>query len=233
LIPTRSGEGAPLRFGDCRFDLGTRELRRGEEAVPLTPRAFQLLALLLEHRPRALSHHQLHDALWPDAHVGYTSLAQLVTELRKAIGDTAPAARLIRTVPRFGYAFVGPVKEERGVPTPTFAGTLIADDREYAIAEGETLVGRGAECGVRLPSARVSRVHARLRAEANRVWVEDAGSKNGTWVNGERRDGPAILHDGDELVLGNCRLLFQQTGTSGSTHTMAVRPRPASRESTG
>ena len=107
-----------LRFSDCVLDAHARQLRRGGRLVPLSPRAFQLLSVLLDARPRPLSHRHLRDALWPDRHLGYTSLAQVVTEVRRAIGETAGAAHLVRTVPRFGYAFVAPVVEERSRERP-------------------------------------------------------------------------------------------------------------------
>jgi DNA-binding winged helix-turn-helix (wHTH) protein len=207
----------PIRFHEFTFDGDARELRRGQQLVALSPRAFELLTLLLDSRPRPLSQPRLRDALWPQTHVGYSSLAQLVTEVRKALGDTARAARFIRTVPRFGYAFVAPVIEERSAAA--FIGTLVTDEREYLIPEGACLVGRGVECGVRLPSSRVSRVHARLGAEGGRLWVEDAGSKNGTWVNGERRTGRTLLEDGDEVAFGSFRAVFQYIGPGGSTRT--------------
>ena len=215
-----------LRFADCVFDADARELRRGGRPVPLSPRAFRLLVLLLESRPRPLPQHELRDALWPDAHVGYSSLAQVVTELRKGIGDTARGSRLLRTVPRFGYAFAAPAVEEgtRAIPV-FFAGVFVSEEREYPIPEGESLVGRGTECGVRLPSARVSRVHARVRAGRGRVSIEDAGSKNGTWVNGERCGDKAVLSAGDEVLFGTFRVVFHPAGTSDSTRT----GRPASR----
>jgi DNA-binding winged helix-turn-helix (wHTH) protein len=207
-----------LRFSDFTFDGEARELRRGDAVVPLTPRAHQLLAVLLESRPRPLSQQQLRDALWPGTAVGYTSLAQVVTEVRRALGEGAATARFIRTVPRYGYAFVGAVVAE-GSAAPSFVGTLVTDQREYLIPEGETLVGRGFECGVRLPSARVSRVHARVRAADGQVLLEDAGSKNGTWVNGERRQGPTLLNDGDELAFGTFRAAFHRLSPDGSTRT--------------
>jgi DNA-binding winged helix-turn-helix (wHTH) protein len=212
-----------LRFAECVLDPEARELRRGGQPVALSPRALHLLTVLLESRPKPVSQRQLRDTLWPDTHVGYTSLAQVVAEVRRATGDRAGVGRLIRTVTRFGYAFVAPVVEERpraGVGV----GTLVTDDSEYFVPEGETLVGRGTECGIRLPSSRVSRVHARVRAEGGgRVFVEDAGSKNGTWVNRERREGPALLEDGDEVMFGTFRAVFRRAGASGSTRT--GRPR--------
>jgi len=211
-----------LRFADCVLDPEARELRRREGAVPLSPRAFQLLTLLLERRPRPVAHQMLRDALWPDTSVGYTSLAQVVAEVRRAIGDADEADRRIRTVPRVGYAFVAAVVEER--PRRAAAlGVLVTDDSEYLVSEGETLVGRGTECGIRLPSSRVSRVHARVWTEGERVLVGDEGSKNGTWVNRRRLERPALLGDGDEVLFGTFRAVFHRASASGSTRT--GRPR--------
>ena len=95
----------------------------------------------------------------------------------------------------------------------------MTDEGEYLIPEGETTVGRGTECGIRLPSSRVSRVHALVRAEGDRVSIEDAGSKNGTWVNRERQKGSALLEDGDEVMFGTFRAVFRRAGSSGSTDT--------------
>ncbi len=211
-----------LRFADCVLDPEARELRRREGPVSLSPRAFQLLTLLLEHRPRPVLQRQLRDALWPDTNVGYTSLAQVVAEVRRAIGDHGGVERRIRTVPRVGYAFAIPVVEERP-RRATGVGVLVTEDGEYLVPEGETLVGRGTECGIRLPSSRVSRVHARVWTKGERVLVEDAGSKNGTWVNRERREGPAVLDDGDEVLFGTFRAVFHRASATGSTRT--GRPR--------
>ncbi|HKC13613.1 MAG TPA: FHA domain-containing protein [Vicinamibacteria bacterium] len=210
-----------LHFADFLFDREARELRRGREAVPLSPKAFQLLVLLLDNRPNPLSQQRLRDALWPEAHVGYTSLAQVVAELRRSLGDSARTPRFVRTVSRFGYAFSGEVvdEERRGFEPTAIRGAFLAEKREYLVPGGETLVGRGEECGLRLPSTGVSRVHARIRADEKGVWVSDEGSKNGTWVNGERREGPTRLRDGDEVVFGTFRTVFRPVTPGGSTRT--------------
>jgi hypothetical protein len=158
--------------------------------------------------------------LWPDTAVGYTSLAGLVAELRKSIGDSRGAG-LIRTIPRYGYAFSGAVTAE--APNAKQAAALVTIEREYPLLEGETLVGRGAECGVRLPSSQVSRVHARLRIAGRKVTVEDMGSKNGTWVNGDRKQGPAPIADGDEVIFGTFAVMFRIASPTRSTRT--GRPR--------
>lgn len=210
-----------LRFGDCALDAEARELRRGGRLTPLSPKALQLLSLLLERRPRPLPQSELRDALWPDTSVGYTSLARVVAEVRKVIGDTTRPARIIRTVSRFGYAFAAPVVVEAARPGSVAAGALVSAEREFLLPEGETLVGRGEECGVRLPSSGVSRVHARVRLAAGTATVEDLGSKNGTWVNGERRQGATTLADGDQVSFGTFRVVYRCGGTASSTRTGA------------
>ena len=214
-----------LTFGDCEFDPDARELRRAGRRVALSPKAFELLAALIAHRPRALPHDHLRDALWPDAHVGYTSLARVVTEVRKALGDTAASPAFVRTVPRYGYAFTGPVAQVELAEPPEVTGryVLVADDREFVLPEGDTLVGRGPECAVRLRSSQVSRVHAHVRVTGKHAVVEDGGSKNGTWVNGARIAAPAELAEGDEVLFGTYRLVFRSSGTLGSTRTATPR----------
>ena len=212
-----------VEFGDCVFDSLNRELLRGGRPVALSPKAFELLSLLIESRPRPLKQGHLRDALWPNTHVGYTSLARVVSEVRRAVGDPARGAVLIRTVPRFGYAFAGAARGERGAPTRTESCALVGDDREYTLATGQSFVGRGPECAVRLHSSQVSRVHAQLTVSGRRATLEDRESKNGTWVNGAKVTAPAELRDGDELLFGTYRLVFRCLGPLASTRT--GRPR--------
>jgi DNA-binding winged helix-turn-helix (wHTH) protein len=208
-----------VRFGDCVFDRETRELLRAGHPVALSPKAFDLLALLIETRPRPQTQACLRDALWPDAHVGYTSLARVISEVRRAVGDSARGAAFIRTVPRFGYAFAGSAAAEGKATTGPEGWALVADDHEYALIAGQTFIGRGPECGVRLPSSQVSRVHAELAVSGRRATLEDRGSKNGTWVNGARITSPAELADGDEVLFGTYRLVFRCLGPLASTRT--------------
>jgi DNA-binding winged helix-turn-helix (wHTH) protein len=128
-----------ILFGDCTLDSETLELRRNGEVVLLSSRGLRLLTLLLERRPQPVSQRELRDSLWPQTHVGYTSLAQVVAEVRKAIGDQPGIDGLIRTVPRVGYAFAtavdegpaetsaaGPVPNRRATwPAWTLVGTLV------------------------------------------------------------------------------------------------------------
>jgi DNA-binding winged helix-turn-helix (wHTH) protein len=205
-------------FGDCVFDPETRELLRAGRAIALSPKAFELLALLIEAGPRPLTQRHLRDALWPDTTVGYTSLARVVSEVRRAVGDSAQRAAIVRTVPRFGYAFVAARDSRRAEPSPE-GYALVADDREFTLPAGQTLIGRGPECAVRLPSSQVSRVHARLAVSGRCATLEDHESKNGTWINGARITTAAELADGDEILFGTYRLVFRSTANLASTRT--------------
>jgi Tol biopolymer transport system component/DNA-binding winged helix-turn-helix (wHTH) protein len=90
-------------FGPFRLETGQRRLLRDGAPVSLTPKAFDLLVLLVRAEGRLLSKTELLDALWPDAAVEEVNLANNVSLLRKTLGDRG----YIETVPRFGYRFSG------------------------------------------------------------------------------------------------------------------------------
>ena len=71
----------------------------------MSPKAYELLKLLLEQRPKALSKAELHERLWPGTFVSEVNLAALVNEVRAALGERGRHGRFIRTVHGFGYAF--------------------------------------------------------------------------------------------------------------------------------
>ena len=207
---------ARYAFGEHVLDTGTRQLLRAGREVPLPPKVFTLLELLLRSRPQALSRTRLVAALWPDAHVGPSSLHALVSQARSALGDDGRAAALIRTVSRYGYAFAAEVQV--AAPSPrerphAAAPRLVFEDRELVLDGGETVLGRDATATVPLVGPGVSRRHARIVAAGGQMVIEDLGSKNGTFVGGERLTGARVLEDGDVVRLGQ-RVEFQFTSTA-------------------
>jgi DNA-binding winged helix-turn-helix (wHTH) protein len=152
-----------VRFADFAVDSGSRQLLRGSSEVPLGPKAFALLELLLRSRPRALSKGQLLNQLWPGTFVSDSSLTSLVTQLRSALGDDPHRPRFIRTVYSFGYAFCGEVAAAG--PGSSSGGVrfrLYLEDGQVALREGENVIGRTDDVVVLLDSASVSRRHARI-----------------------------------------------------------------------
>jgi hypothetical protein len=216
-----------LGVGDCVFDSNTREVVREGRAVPLSPKAFALLELLVRRRPDAVSKDEIHEHLWPKVFVSPANLANLVVELRAALGDNARKPRFLRTVSRFGYAFAAdPVGAPSGAPRP-FACRLVWGPREIALDASENVIGRDSAAVVWIDDASVSRRHARITLDDKGATIEDLGSKNGTFVRGRRIEKPARLGDRDAIKIGPARLVFRLLKKTGSTaSTVDGRERP-------
>jgi DNA-binding winged helix-turn-helix (wHTH) protein len=210
-----------LSFGDCLFDPDTREVFRSGKLLTVSPKAFILLEALLECRPKALSKADIHDRIWPDTFVSDANLANLVVELRAALGDRAQKPRLIRTVARYGYAFCGEAKPERGRPDeeapPRVAYRLIWGRREIALRPGENLIGRDYEAVVWIDDESVSRRHARILIDETGARIEDLHSKNGTLVHGRKITGEARLADRDVVKIGSASMVLRALRRTGST----------------
>jgi DNA-binding winged helix-turn-helix (wHTH) protein/Tol biopolymer transport system component len=97
-------------FGAFVLDTGTRELHRGDLVIPLTPKAFDLLQVLVVSGGVALEKQWLLTAVWPDSFVSEETLTQNIATLRKALGDLAERPQYIVTVPRHGYRFAAAVQ---------------------------------------------------------------------------------------------------------------------------
>ena len=97
------------RFGDFTLTASTRELRRGDTPVAISPRAFDCLAYLIQHRDRAVGKDELVAAVWERVDVSDTQLGQTVLRARRAVNDDGQAQNVIRTVSRFGYRWIADV----------------------------------------------------------------------------------------------------------------------------
>jgi DNA-binding winged helix-turn-helix (wHTH) protein/tetratricopeptide (TPR) repeat protein len=120
------------RFGDYRIDPSARELQHAGELVVLSPKVFDSLAYLIEHRDRAVGRDELIAAVWGKTDVSDTLLGQTVLKARRAVGDTGNEQNAIRTVPRFGYRWVAPIQVEAA------AEEMPAAETERAAAETAT-----------------------------------------------------------------------------------------------
>jgi len=105
-------------FGDHVLDLDRRELRRGAELVALEPQVFDLLVYLVQNSDRVVSKDDMLAKIWSGRIVSESTLTSRISALRRAIGDSGEAQRLIRTVPRKGLRFVGSVEEARNAAAP-------------------------------------------------------------------------------------------------------------------
>jgi DNA-binding winged helix-turn-helix (wHTH) protein len=211
-----------LGIGDCVFDRESRELSRAGRPVPLSPKAFLLLDLLLARRPRACSKSELCEALWPDTFVVETNLANLVAELRAALGEKGRRDGFVRTVHGFGYAFSGEAVPEdpKGRQGGLSGVALIADERTFGLAYGENILGRDPAAEVFLDDTAVSRRHARITVSGSQATLEDLGSKNGTFLGGKPVTAPALLRDVDAILLGSVLLTVRLADPGRSTRTL-------------
>lgn len=98
-------------FGHFRLKIAERVLLREQELVPLTPKAFDLLLILLESGGRLVEKDDLMKRVWPNTFVEEGNLTQNVSLLRKALGESASGAQFIETVPRRGYRFVAQINK--------------------------------------------------------------------------------------------------------------------------
>jgi DNA-binding winged helix-turn-helix (wHTH) protein len=224
--------GVAYCFGHFVFDVGTRQLLRDGDEIHLSPKAFELLNVLIRSRPRAVSKAELQKTLWPATFVEETNLASLVAEIRRAVGDSAASPVLLRTVYRFGYRFVGEVLED-AAPAQTARSRsrtfVVFDNRKTMLLDGVNVIGRAPDATIQCTAPGVSRHHARILVSNDGVMLEDLGSKNGTYLKRTRVTSVG-LSNGDEIRLGTASLTFCVEAPLDPTETVVMDPEdPAGR----
>jgi DNA-binding winged helix-turn-helix (wHTH) protein len=226
-----------IRFGAFTLDSETRQLRRDGEELHLSRKAFDLLAILVAHRPGVVDKETLRDRLWGDTTVVAANLNNLASEIRAVLRDDPQQPRFLRTVHRVGYAFCGAAVDD---PAPAPAAEpaprcwLVWKDRNYVLSDARTLIGRDPECAIWIDAPGVSRRHASISVASDRstttAAIEDLGSTNGTFVEGRRVTRPVALDDGDAIQVGEATLTYH-TWSSAEAPTKRIargprQPRP-------
>ena len=208
------------RFEDFHLDESARQLLAGGKEVRLSPKAFDLLAILVANRARAVSKEELMQRVWPATFVEETNLAGLVVEIRRGLSDSAANPRFVKTVYGFGYRFTGDVTVTGGGrPKGRRTVCLVVDNREIVLLPGTNIVGRAPDATVQIDSPSVSRYHARIEVSDDDTTLEDLGSKNGTQLDGTAVTSPAILADKSEIRLGTVLLEFRVVPPASPTRT--------------
>lgn len=213
-----------LKFGDCVLDLSARQLERGSKVVPLEPKMYELLEVLIKRRPAVVTNNELDELLWPKVYVARTSLTRLVSELRAVLGDTPRDSRVIRTAYKTGYAFCADVTSLAPARSAPSTLEVLWGKQSFPLADGEHVAGRDAECALVIDGTTVSRRHARITVAAGAATIEDLDSTNGTHVNGTRIYAPTRIVPGSEFALGSEVLRVRLR--SSSALTVRVDPVP-------
>jgi DNA-binding winged helix-turn-helix (wHTH) protein len=117
-------------FEDYALDTDRRELHRGDGVVPLAPQVFDLLDYLICNRVRVVSKEELINAIWNGRIVTDAALTTRLRVARSAIGDSGEQQRLIKTLPRKGFRFVGVVQEPQ---MAAVAPAILGDTLESAV----------------------------------------------------------------------------------------------------
>jgi DNA-binding winged helix-turn-helix (wHTH) protein len=112
-------------FGDRVLDVDRRELRCGSETIAVAPQVFDVLVHLLMNRDRVVSRDDLIASVWGGRIVSDSTLASRISAARTAIGDSGDDQRMIRTLARKGFRFVGDVRERRSA-TPVASAVVPA-----------------------------------------------------------------------------------------------------------
>jgi eukaryotic-like serine/threonine-protein kinase len=133
-----------LEFGPFRVDPEQRLLQRDQETVSLSPKAFDLLLVLIQHSGQVVLKDDLMKLLWPDTFVEESNLGQHVFQLRKALGDRSQDSTYIVTVPGRGYRFAQQVHTSAAEPVePEESGIVVeSHTRSQVLIEKEALVTR-------------------------------------------------------------------------------------------
>lgn len=213
-----------IRFGLFTIDDRTRQLRKENRPVALSPKAFELLITLASRQPNVMSKAELHEQLWPKTFVSEANLSNLVAEVREALSDRARSPKFIRTAYGFGYAFCGEttVVDDEPARSTRPRCWLEWDRRRFPLSSGSFVIGRDADVEIRLDASTVSRRHARIIVSGEQMTLEDFGSKNGTYRGTERVNGPVALADGDSIRIGSLLVTVHVRAPGGSTDTLVT-----------
>jgi DNA-binding winged helix-turn-helix (wHTH) protein len=217
-----------VTFGDFTLDTGTRQLLRGRELaeVHLSPKAFDLLAILLASRPGVVTKQSLRERLWPGTNVVDANLNNLASEVRAALGDDSQQPRYVRTAHGVGYAFCGHADEDRAVTSGDSASRLwvVCDGRTIVLDQPETIIGRDPKCAIWIDVPGVSRRHASIRLVSSTAVLEDLASTNGTFVNDRPVTSSVTLEDGQTIRVGEATLTFRASASAGAATKKIRRP---------
>ncbi len=209
-------------FAECQLDTISRQFLRNGDEIHLSPKAYELLLLLLEQRPRVMTKQELMNGLWPGTFVVEANLPVLIGELRVALAEKTRGG-VIKTHHGIGYSFAAEVEEGRHGQSRAVIRErifLVMDGERQRLLGGAHQVGRERDCDVFLNHPDVSRRHARIVVDLGSVTVEDLESKNGTLVNGKPLTKVKRLANGDTITFGTVETIIEIWDAAPSTVTI-------------
>jgi DNA-binding winged helix-turn-helix (wHTH) protein len=214
------------RFAEFILSIRQRQLFRNGVALPLIPRYFDLLVLLIERRPTAVSRTEIFDRVWADVVVSDGALSQAIRTLRRALDDDSREPIFIRTVSRHGYSFLFPDVAEESEDAPREAAPALPASTaapQVTVDEIEVLIDR-----VLSADGTVTDEDRRDAAEQLHVFGTAAAIAR---VNArpQSAQGLALLRDTRWNVegAGDVPLLGRPDGLAAAWHLIRLRVRDA------
>lgn len=179
-------ESTQFRFGEMVLDTARYELRGAGGRVHVEPRVLDVLVYLLRNRDRVVSKNELLDTVWGDRFVSETALTSSVRAARRAIGDSGEEQRLIRTVHRRGYQFVGDVAVDEARSS---AAESAGDDQviRFCVADDGTRIAYAT-----VGSGPVLLKAANWMTHLDLEWATPVWSH---WLHGLARDRQLVRYD--------------------------------------
>jgi len=213
----------PFQVGHWLVEPAIGRVSRDNKEAHLEPKVMQVLVCLAERAGELVPKREITDAVWQVEYITDNRLNRAVADLRRALDDVATNPQYVETIPTRGYRLVAPVVDFGAVDDRDedrlSSFKLEGAERGYALYEGENTIGRGTDVHIQIDSEWVSRRHARINVEGGRAFLEDLGSKNGTFLRGSPIDGRTELQDGDEITVGRGLIVFRFVTVFGSTRT--------------
>jgi DNA-binding winged helix-turn-helix (wHTH) protein len=206
---------------------------------------MEILILLVQRAGTLVRRSEIQAMLWPpDVYVEHDSaINTAVRKIRRTLGDDADNPRFVETIVGKGYRFIAPVESPASSETqpsvnrrqfvaarpqhvfPSYS--VVRGRQEFILEVGETVLGRHPTAGVYVDHPSVSRRHACISVGPEGAVLEDLKSRNGTFVNGRRIDGPTKIDHGVLIGLGPIALTFVVVAAPPSTE--AIGPRHAAK----
>jgi DNA-binding winged helix-turn-helix (wHTH) protein len=228
-----------IKFAEFELDLGAYVLRRPEGPLRLERLPMEVLILLVQRAGTLVQRSEI-QALWgPDVYLEHDSaINTAVRKIRRTLGDDAENPRFVETIVGKGYRFIARVESEGSPHAQSSANhrrsparwprvfpshSVTRGNQEFILEAGETVFGRDPTAGVYVDHPSVSRRHARLSIGSRGAVLEDLKSRNGTFVNGRRIDGPTQLDHGALIGLGPITLTFIVMAAPASTQPIGPR----------
>ncbi len=205
-----------FEFGDFQLAAAERRLLKDGQPVPLPPRVFDTLLLLVQNHGRLIDKQELMTRLWPNSFVEEVNLNRSISSLRKALGESASSPVFIETVPKSGYRFVAPVVEVKGegnLILEKYTSKKITTEEEEEIFDSFGPEARTTMTGTRV----VSTLRRRSVAVAGSVVVIAIAALTYVWTTGKPDRGATAT-----TVKSIAVLPFKDLGAQGESDHLGL-----------